>query len=136
MGFNKKHKRDRSHHRKYSKMDMGQHCVKSIAGLDGQSNIFFIKQSYTKLYSEWLILIIFVDMKKYHGHNRDSGIDAYEIGDDSIILRFKNGTEYLYTYLKPGKAHVDEMKKRAASGDGLNTYLNQHVREKFEKRLK
>jgi hypothetical protein len=75
-------------------------------------------------------------MEKYQDQSADSGIEAYEIGEDSIILRFKNGTEYLYSYIKPGKVHVEEMKKRAKSGNGLNTYLNQNVREKFEKKLK
>jgi hypothetical protein len=74
-------------------------------------------------------------MKKYYGQSRDTGIEAFEIGTDNIILRFKDGREYLYSYVKPGKEHVEEMKKRAKSGNGLNTYVNQNVREKYEKKI-
>lgn len=65
-----------------------------------------------------------------------SGIKAYELGDDYIIITFNKESIYLYDYEKPGKAHVEQMKKLAEKGLGLNTYISQNVHNDFKKRLR
>jgi hypothetical protein len=67
--------------------------------------------------------------------NRDSGIRAFEIHKSDIILEFKDGGGYLYDYVKPGRKHVEQMKKLALKGEGLATYVNQHVREHYKAKL-
>lgn len=37
-------------------------------------------------------------MERYKNLGRDSGVSAYEIGDDSITVQFSTGEVYLYTY--------------------------------------
>jgi hypothetical protein len=46
-------------------------------------------------------------------------------------LKFKDGRTYLYDYAKPGKVHVEEMKKLAVEGNGLTTYINKYVRDNY-----
>ena len=76
-------------------------------------------------------------MDVYRDKSGRSGISRYEILDRAIVLEFKvDGKRYLYTYSKPGKLHVDVMKVLAIEGMGLTTYVNQHVREYYEKRLR
>ena len=66
-------------------------------------------------------------MQTYANKGGNSGIFGYENGDDFIIVEFE---EYLYKYshVKPGKTHVEEMKKLAKRGEGLNTYINRNVK--------
>lgn len=76
-------------------------------------------------------------MQPYADISGNSGISRYEILDEAIILEFRmDRKRYLYSYRKPGKQQVEEMKQLAREGRGLATYVNQHVRENYEKRLK
>ncbi|MCY3627003.1 MAG: hypothetical protein OXG88_05125 [Gammaproteobacteria bacterium] len=66
-------------------------------------------------------------MQTYANNGGNSGIFGYENGDAFIIVEFE---EYLYKYshVKPGKTHVEKMKELAQVGQGLNTYINQNVK--------
>ena len=50
---------------------------------------------------------------------------AYEIGNDYIIVQFKNGKHafYKYTHVRTGMVHVEEMKRLAIIGKGLNSFI-------------
>lgn len=74
-------------------------------------------------------------MRKYKDLSGDSGVAAFQIGTDSIIIRFKPGGTYRYDAVKPGKRHVEKMKKLALSGDGLATYINQEVRDNYAAKI-
>ena len=74
-------------------------------------------------------------MKKYKSKKRDSGVVAYDFEDESIIIQFKDKEKYLYDYNKPGKEHVEAMKRLAEAGDGLSTYINRYVRGNFSEKL-
>lgn len=65
------------------------------------------------------------------GHH--SGVAAFATGDDFILVQFKDGRLYLYDDKKPGKHHVEQMKRLALKGKGLTTYINQNVRENYSK---
>lgn len=72
-------------------------------------------------------------MQKYRDIDRDSGVDSYLIIPTAIKVKFKSGPKvYVYTYSKPGSAHVDKMKTLAESGDGLNAYINKYVQDKYD----
>jgi hypothetical protein len=73
-------------------------------------------------------------MELYRDLSGDSGVDSYECGADWIRIRFKTGGTYLYDHVTPGSMHVERMKQLARSGDGLATYVNQHVRRNFSRR--
>lgn len=74
-------------------------------------------------------------MQPYRDISGDSGVAAYEIGNGSITVQFSRGGTYLYDSSAPGAAHVAEMQRLAQAGDGLNTYINQHVRKNYAARI-
>ena len=74
-------------------------------------------------------------MPRYRNLSGDSGVVAYKIAADSITLTFVNGDEYLYSYLMPGRVAVEHMKTLAKSGKGLSTFVSQHVRDNYERKL-
>lgn len=74
-------------------------------------------------------------MHPYKKCNRDTGVIAYEIGEDNITIKFRDGSVYLYTIKSAGPAAIAAMKMLAKKGEGLTTYINQHVREHYETKL-
>jgi hypothetical protein len=74
-------------------------------------------------------------MPRYKNRSGESGVIAYEAGKDHIIVQFIDGEKYLYSYKRPGKLFVERMKKLAAAGKGLSTFISVNVREKYEKKL-
>ena len=74
-------------------------------------------------------------MKPYKNLNRDSGVVAYQIAENSITIKFQDGGIYAYTYAKPGWHKVEAMKKLAQKGAGLATYINRNVRENYARRI-
>jgi len=75
------------------------------------------------------------DLLRYEDRNGDSGVLAYQSGPNFIIVEFKSGGGYRYDYTTPGRRHVEAMKKLPESGDGLATYINQHIREHYAEKL-
>lgn len=87
----------------------------------------------------------------YKAGNPSAGVLNYELIDDgsqtgAIILEFASvgptgfpeiarKHRYLYNADRPGPEHVAAMRRLALSGDGLTTYVNQHVRENYAARL-
>jgi hypothetical protein len=70
----------------------------------------------------------------YGNRHGDSPIQGFCIGDTYIDVRFAGGDIYRYSYAKPGRDHVEVMKRLAAAGRGLATYISTHVDEGFESR--
>ncbi len=75
-------------------------------------------------------------MTPYKNLSGESGIDAYEIGPDSITVSFMYGDfqYYLYNNLRPGTDVVQTMMSLARQGHGLNTYISKTVRTNFFKK--
>lgn len=71
-------------------------------------------------------------MQRYANLSGDSGVVEYELGRVSIAVKFQDGPTYLYTYASAGALHVEEMKKLAAAGRGLCTYISRNVRNSYE----
>ncbi|MFK8256957.1 hypothetical protein ACFL9S_04135 [Erwinia sp. AnSW2-5] len=73
-------------------------------------------------------------METYKDIDNDSGVVGYEIGDQSIEVWF-SGTarSYTYSYNVAGATHVENMKKLARNGDGLNAYINKFVKFKYDR---
>jgi hypothetical protein len=68
-------------------------------------------------------------MPTYNNIDGDSGVVRYECGVDWIEVEFRNGRERIYTYTSAsvGSQHIEQMKKLAATGDGLNAYIIKNV---------
>ena len=72
----------------------------------------------------------------YQSPNPNSGVTFYEFTPDGIILDFAHGTyRYLYNAVAPGPAHVAAMKRLAAAGQGLSTYVSRNVGPHYAVRL-
>jgi hypothetical protein len=64
----------------------------------------------------------------------DSGVVAYDIGDDFIKIQFRHNRKvYVYDSAKPGWSHVQQMQRLATAGRGLSTYISQQVGKNFSK---
>ena len=72
-------------------------------------------------------------MPVYKNLDGDSGIVAYELGPDWIEIEFRRGSFrfYRYTYQSAGQNAVEEMKRLAGFGDGLNSYIKLHVKDGY-----
>ena len=74
-------------------------------------------------------------MPHYKNLSGHSGVVAYETATDSITLTFTDGGRYLYTSVSVGRAALDRMIALAKAGRGLSTFVSQHVRDRYERKL-
>jgi len=73
-------------------------------------------------------------MRKYKDIDRDSNIEAYDIGADYIIIRFNNGKrDYTYTNTTAGRTNVETAKRLAENGEGLNSHINRNMKNLYVK---
>lgn len=65
-------------------------------------------------------------MRPYINRSGKSGVLAFEIGADYILVEFKSGKEryYRYTYASAGKNAIETMKELALAGEGLNSFIS------------
>lgn len=75
-------------------------------------------------------------MRPYGNLSGNSGVTAYEVGDDFIAIEFQDGSVYSYTNTVTGLSNIQIMKRLAASGSGLSTFISKHVKDKFASKLK
>jgi hypothetical protein len=73
-------------------------------------------------------------MERYRNVAGNSGIAAYEIGKDYIVVQFEDGGRYRYTYASSGRENVERMKGLAKAGQGLNTFLSTEVSKLYERK--
>lgn len=73
-------------------------------------------------------------MERYRNLGGDSGVVAYEIGDDFIRVKFSDGSIYLYTDGSAGSHSIKEMKRLARIGQGLNAFINTTVRKNYARK--
>jgi hypothetical protein len=74
-------------------------------------------------------------LQKYTDASHDSGVSAYALGPDFIDVEFRHDGRYRYDHRRPGRAHVQAMKRLAVRGQGLATYINRHVRDNYAAKL-
>jgi hypothetical protein len=71
-------------------------------------------------------------MTPYRNRSGDSGVLAYALLDDGIIVRFADGATCLYGAARPGRHHVGRMKSLAMAGLGLARYIDRYVPGKYQ----
>ena len=74
-------------------------------------------------------------MKGYKNLSGKSGVSAYAMADDAILVEFRRGAVYLYTDDSIGQSKRAKMQELAQSGQGLNAFINQNVRADFARKL-
>ena len=75
-------------------------------------------------------------MERYKNLSGNSGVVAYEIGDDSIAVEFQEGAVYRYTSQSTGTANIREMQRLAVVGRGLSSFIARVVREGYAQKLR
>lgn len=75
-------------------------------------------------------------MEKYQNLGGVSGVYAYEIGEDSITVEFNDGGIYLYTNASAGSQNIENMKRLAIKGKGLNSYISTNVGTRYASKIK
>lgn len=73
-------------------------------------------------------------MQRYENRSGQSGVYAYEIGIDNIHVQFKDGKTYVYSYASAGSSNIESMKSLARAGRGLNSFINSHVKHRYERK--
>jgi hypothetical protein len=69
-------------------------------------------------------------MERYR--NRDSGVKAYEISLEYILVKFDSFKIYRYSYGKAGRLKVEKMKILAVRGKGLNSFINRYAKYSYD----
>ena len=73
-------------------------------------------------------------MERYRNSSGNSEKYGFEIGIDYIKVKFTGTTKtYTYSYGKAGMSHVENMKRLARNGSGLNAYINKKTRDLHDK---
>lgn len=73
-------------------------------------------------------------MQRYADRDNDSGVIGFEIEPKSITVWFHGAPRpYTYSYARAGQIHVEKMKGLAVFGDGLNAYINNNVKFKYDR---
>ena len=75
-----------------------------------------------------------VSLTPYLNLSGNSGVAAFALLRDSVVVQFGNGDIYLYGPQHPGAEHVEHMKELAVAGRGLSTYISRVVRDDYEAR--
>ena len=72
-------------------------------------------------------------MQNYLNLCGKSGVSFFEIGNDFIKVMFSNGKIYTYTYRSAGMDKVEEMKRFALRGCGLNSFIMRYAKYDYER---
>jgi hypothetical protein len=75
-------------------------------------------------------------MERYKNRGGESGVVAYDIDAGQIVVEFRDGKRYLYTEDSAGAANIAQMQALARAGHGLASFINQHVRDRYARRVK
>ncbi len=75
-------------------------------------------------------------MTAYENLSGNSGVTAYEIGDDWVKVQFQHGWIYLYNVESAGSTNVGEMKLLAQSGQGLSGFISRNVKYNYAEKYK
>ena len=74
-------------------------------------------------------------MNRYQNLGDNSGIRSYDITYDSITILFSDGGLYVYDYETTGVDRVEEMKRLARNGKGLNSFISRVIKKSYADKL-
>jgi hypothetical protein len=75
-------------------------------------------------------------LRRYANHSGHSGVAAYAIRGDGLLVEFNDGKLYFYSLEVPGRRHVERMQSLAEAGTGLSTYISRHIGRRYAARLR
>ena len=72
-------------------------------------------------------------MISYKNLKGNSNVKCYNISENYIDIEFYNTPlVYRYSNVVPGRQVLNELKRLAIQGHGLNSYINKYVKENYE----
>jgi len=74
-------------------------------------------------------------LTRYRNRSGQSGVRAYALPSDGLVVEFHTGAVYFYGHRRPGVAPVTRMKALAREGRELSTFISQHVAGEDEARF-
>ena len=75
-------------------------------------------------------------MISYKNLNGNSNVKCYNISENYIDIEFYNTPlVYRYSNVVPGRQALNELKRLAIQGYGLNSYINRYVKKNYERRI-
>jgi hypothetical protein len=74
--------------------------------------------------------------RRYGNLGGKSTIAKYEIEKDAINIKFKDSSAYRYTNQSAGPENISKMKVLAQAGKGLDTFINAHVNDRYERKIR
>lgn len=74
-------------------------------------------------------------MNIYNNVGGNSGVRAYQLDDDSIIIQFSDYSKYEYTSSSVGGSNLSKMKILAVKGSGLNSFINLNVKFRYSRKI-
>ena len=75
-------------------------------------------------------------MQPYANLSGGSGVVSFEIGNGHIVVQFRDGWKYKYTFESAGTENILEMQRLALAGQGLNSFISKHVRKNYSEKWK
>lgn len=75
-------------------------------------------------------------MERYKNLGGNSNVHSFEIAPNAILVMFNDNSVYLYNYGSPGATDVEEMKRLAIAGQGLNSYIGRVVGKRYASKLR
>jgi hypothetical protein len=70
-------------------------------------------------------------LNSYHNISPSTGeptpIRGYDYRPDNIIIHFRNGSVFKYSFASCGECHIANMKSLALAQRGLNTYITENM---------
>lgn len=73
-------------------------------------------------------------MTPYKNLGGKSNVRAYELGDGTIDVQFRDYSIYTYTNESAGADNIAHMHDLAVRGSGLNSFINRKVSNLYERR--
>lgn len=78
-------------------------------------------------------------MKQYRRYKDVGGkstVAHYELEKDAVNVKFKDRSSYRYTNQSAGRENIAKMKTLAHAGKGLGTFIEAHVKDHFERKIR
>jgi len=73
---------------------------------------------------------------RYKNLSGKSKVARYEIRKDAITIRFTDHSVYRYTNQTADPANISKMKTLANAGQGLGTFIDANVKDRFLRKIR
>jgi hypothetical protein len=74
-------------------------------------------------------------VQQYRNLSGNSGVVAFELKSNALIVQFQNGTCYEYTAHSVGLDKIEAMKRLAIAGAGLTAFISRYAHDAYSRKL-